>query len=168
MVWRIIPRKSQNDQEENMAKLNWGRILIGGIIAAIICFLSDGFLHEKLLGADWKAVYDKLRIAEPQHNAMGVTYFAVFELGRGLIAILIYALMRAHFGPGPKTAALAGVAAWIAFSVTGPAQFIPLGFFSNVLSLKVAGFQLVTSIVATIAGAALYKDAVSPAVSHAN
>ena len=72
--------------------------------------------------------------------------------------------MRPHFGPGPKTAALAGVVAWIAFSITGPAQFIPLGFFSNALWAKVVAFQLVTSILAAIAGAALYKDAVtSPA-----
>jgi hypothetical protein len=47
---------------------------------------------------------------------------------------------------------------WIAFSLTGPAQFIPLGFFSNALWIKTAGFQLITSIVATLAGAALYKD----------
>jgi len=44
-------------------------------------------------------------------------------------------------------------------SVTGPAQFIPLGFFSHALWIKVAAFQLVTSIIATLAGAVLYKDA---------
>jgi hypothetical protein len=48
---------------------------------------------------------------------------------------------------------------WIAFSLTGPAQFIPLGFYSNALWMKVGAFQLVTSIVAAIAAAALYKDA---------
>jgi len=67
--------------------------------------------------------------------------------------------MRSHFVPGPKTAAQAGLVAWIAFSVTGPAQFIPLGFFSNALWIKVAAFQLVTSILAAIAGAAVYKEA---------
>lgn len=66
--------------------------------------------------------------------------------------------MRSHFGAGPKTAALAGVVAWLAFSVTGPAQFIPLGFYSNALWIKVAAFQLITSIVAAIAGAAIYKE----------
>ena len=149
-----------------MTKINWSRVLVGGIIAAIICFLSDGFLHEKVLGADWKAVYDRLSANEPPHDPGSLAYFAVFELGRGLIAVLIYALMRTYFSPGPKTAALAGVAAWIAFSITGPAQFIPLGFYSNALWAKVAGFQLVTSILATIAGAALYKDALRPALAR--
>jgi len=73
--------------------------------------------------------------------------------------MFLYVMMRPHFRPGPKTAALAGVVAWIAFSVTGPPQFIPLGFFSNALWIKVAAFQLVTSILAVIAGAAVYKDA---------
>lgn len=145
-----------------MVKLNWGRILIGGIVAAIICFFTDGFFHERIVMADWKMVYDNLRIGPPAHQTSSLAYFAIFELGRGLIAVFLYALMRSCCGPGPKTAALAGVVAWLAFSVTGPAQFIPLGFFSHALWLKVAGFHLVTSILATIAGAALYKDPATP------
>ena len=89
--------------------------------------------------------------------------FAVFELGRAFVAMFLYVMMRAHFKPGPRTAALAGVVAWIAFSVTGPAQFIPLGFYSNALWVKVAAFQLVTSILAALAGAAFYQDAGAPA-----
>jgi hypothetical protein len=44
-------------------------------------------------------------------------------------------------------------------------QFIPLGFFSNALWIKVGAIHLITSIIATIAGAALYKDATTPAVA---
>lgn len=147
-----------------MAGINWIRLLVGGLIAAIIAFLTDGFLHERLLSADWKAVYDNLGASVPTEHGSHMVYFVAFELGRGLVSIFIYVMMRPHFGPGPKTAVLAGVVAWIAFSVTGPAQFIPLGFFSNTLWVKVVAFQLITSILAAVAGAALYKDAVgSPA-----
>ena len=142
-----------------MPKINWVRLIIGGVIATFILFLTDGFFHERVVNADWKAVHDNLGIPEGKHSALGVLYFLVFELGRGLMAMFLYVLMRANLRPGPKTAALAGVVAWIAFSVTGPAQFIPLGFFSNALWIKVAAFQLVTSILAAIVGAALYKDA---------
>ena len=141
-----------------MSQLNWSRIIIGGLVAAITLFLTDGFFHESVVTADWKAVYAGLAANEPQHSGGGIAYFAIFELGRGLISILIYALMRPFFKPGPKTAALAGIVAWLAFSVTGPAQFIPLEFYSQALWIKVAAFQLVTSIIATIAGAAIYKD----------
>jgi hypothetical protein len=145
-----------------MAKINWGRMVGGGFIAAIICFMSDGFLHERLLSADWIAVYQQLGGSLPKEEHAGhMVYFVIFELGRGFIALFVYVLMRERRGPGPKTAALAGVVAWIAFSVTGPAQFIPLGFFSNALWVKVMGFQLITSILAAIAGAAVYKDSLS-------
>lgn len=138
--------------------VNWGRFFVGGIIASIICFLTDGLLHEMIVGEDWKAVYAALGATPPTEHAMSMAYFGIFELGRGFISMLLYVLMRAPCGPGPKTAAWAGLTAWIAFSLTGPAQFIPLQFFSNALWVKVGAFQLVTSIVAILAGAALYKE----------
>jgi hypothetical protein len=141
-----------------MYKINWVRVLLGGLVAAVILFLTDGFFHERVVSADWKALYAGLGSVEPQENPVSLVYFAIFELGRGFLSIYLYALMRSCCGPGPKTAALAGLVAWIAFSVTGPAEFIPLGFYSHALWIKVGAFQLVTSIIAAIAGAALYKE----------
>ena len=141
-----------------MAKINWGRLIVGSLIAAIIMFVTDGFIHETIAKADWHAVYEGLRATEPQPHGLSMIYFALFELGRGFTAIMFYVTMRSFFGAGPKTAVLAGIVGWIAFSLTGPVQFIPLGFFSNALWLKVGAIHLITSIVATISGAALYKD----------
>jgi hypothetical protein len=122
--------------------------------------LSDGLLHEKFVGEDWEAVYDNLRAVAPStEHRSALFYFLVFELGRGFLAILVYVLMRPFFNPGPKTAVLAGIVAWLAFSLTGPAQFIPLGFYSHSLWIKTGAFQLVTSIIAAVAAAAIYKDA---------
>ena len=148
-----------------MAQINWGRLFLSSLVAAIIMFATDGFIHETIAKADWTAVYDGLRATMPEPHGTNMAYVAVFELGRGFTAMMFYVLMRAFFGAGPKTAVLAGIVAWIAFSLTGPVQFIPLGFFSNVLWLKVGAVHLVTSIVATIAGAALYKDSARPAVA---
>jgi hypothetical protein len=139
--------------------INWGRFIIGGIIASIIAFFSDGFLHEALVKPDWQALYAALGANEPTGHSSSMIYFAVFELGRGFIAMLLYVLMRPTCKPGPKTAAWAGVVTWIAFSLTGPAQFIPLKLFSNTLWVKVAAFQLVTTIIAAVVAGALYKDA---------
>jgi hypothetical protein len=134
-------------------------LIIGGLIASIILFVTDGFFHERIVVADWLAVYRALGVTEVRHEAMGLVYFAVFELGRGFLGMVLYVLMRPWCKPGPKTAACAAIVAWLAFSVAGPAQFIPLGFFSHALWIKVGVFQLVTSIVAAIAGAAVYKEA---------
>ena len=142
-----------------MTRLNWTRVLLGTLIAAVIMFFSDGFLHERLVGNDWAAVYTNLGVAEPKHEGAGIVYFIIFELGRAFTAIFLYALMRAFFGAGPKTAVLAAIVGWIAFSVTGPAEFIPLGFYSTTLWWKVAAYQLISGIVATVAGAWIYRDA---------
>jgi hypothetical protein len=141
-----------------MAPINWVRLIIGILIAAIIMFFSDGFFHERVVVADWTAVYSALGISPPAHTTANLLYFLIYELGRGILVMSLYVLMRPCCGPGPKTAVLSGIVMWIAFSVTGPAQFIPLGFFSHALWIKVAGYHLVTSIVAAIAGAAVYKD----------
>ena len=140
-------------------KINWARFVIGALVITVICFLTDGFMHERLLGTDWENVYRGLGVAEPVHEPSGIVYFVVFEIGRGVLSMLLYVLMRGCCGAGPKTAVFAAIAAWFAFSLTGPAQFIPLGFFSQGLWFKAGAIQLITSIVATLAGAALYKDA---------
>ncbi len=144
-----------------MSKINWGRLFIGGILASIILFLTDGLLHEMVLKSDWQAVYAALGVTHmPEEHGSHMIYFALFELGRGFVSIFLYVMMRAHFGAGPKTAVLAGLVAWFAFSLTGPAQFIPLGFLSTTVWGKMVAAQLATSVVAALAGAALYKDRV--------
>ena len=148
-----------------MGNINWGRLFLGTLIAAIIMFATDGFIHETIAKADWQAVYDGLRATQPEPHGTSMVYFALFEIGRAFTAMMFYVTMRALFGAGPKTAVLAGIIGWVAFSLTGPLQFIPLGFFSNALWLKVGVIHLITSIVATIAGAALYKDTARTAVA---
>jgi len=141
-----------------MSRVNWGRLAIGGLIASVIAFVTDGVMHNFLIPHHWQALIEQLGIAPRPHAPSAMVYFAIFELGRGFVSLFLYAMMRARFGAGPGTAAAAGVAGWIAFSVTGPAQFIPLGFFSDTLWVMAGGYQLVTSIVATLAGAAVYTE----------
>jgi hypothetical protein len=141
-----------------MPRINWIRLIIGGVVASVILFLTDGFFHERVVVADWTAVFLALGARPPTETPSNLLYFAIYEAGRGFLAMTLYVLMRPCCKPGPKTAALAGIVVWLAFSVTGPAQFIPLGFFSHALWLKVGAFHLLTSIIATIAGAAIYKE----------
>ncbi|HXD34793.1 MAG TPA: hypothetical protein VN643_26980 [Pyrinomonadaceae bacterium] len=146
-----------------MPKINSTRFFIGGLVASILAFLSDGFLHEQLVKADWAAVYSRISATPGEHSPVALFYFAVFDLGRGFVSMFLYVMMRRSFGPGPKTAVLAGLVSWLAICVTTPAQFIPLGFYSNALWWKAGAFQLVTSIIVTVVGAALYKDELSTA-----
>jgi hypothetical protein len=141
-----------------MTNINWSRLILGGLIASVIAFVSDGFLHQRLIHEEWEAFAAGLRIAMQDHSPLAFLYFAIYELGRGYLALFAYATMRPRFGAGPKTAVWAGVVSWLAFSVAAPAQFIPLGLFSDTLWAMAGAYQLVTSIIAAVAGAAVYKE----------
>lgn len=142
-----------------MTKINFGRLIIGGLIATVILFVTDGLFHEKLFHTYWEYVYQGLGTTAPtEGHTTDLLYFLAFELGRGYLAILLYVLMRPFYGPGPMTAIAAGFVAWLAFSVAGPAQFIPLKFYSRRLWMMVAAAQLVTSVVANIIAAWIYRD----------
>jgi hypothetical protein len=51
----------------------------------------------------------------------------------------------------------------VAFTLAGPAQFIPLGFYSEALWIYVGIYQLVFTIIAAIVGAAPYTPAAAAA-----
>jgi hypothetical protein len=141
-----------------MSNVNWARFTLGALIVAAICFVSDGFLHQRLVNEQWHELITALGITMKEHAGWTMIYFIVFELGRGFLTMYLYVLLRPRLSPGVTTAAWAGLVAWVAYSLTGPAQFIPLGFYSESLWVSVAAYQLVASIIAAIAGAAPYGE----------
>ena len=141
-----------------MSNVHWGRFILGALIVAAICFISDGYLHQSLVDGQWDAVVAALGVTMPEHAGFTMIWFVVFEAGRGFLTMYVYVLLRPRLGPGVKTATWAGVVAWVAYSLTGPAQFIPLGFYSESLWISVGLYQLVFSIIAAIVGAAPYQE----------
>lgn len=141
-----------------MSDVNWGKFILGALIVAAICFVSDGFLHQRVVTDQWQAVMDALGATTPHHAGFSMIWFIVFEAGRGFLAMYVYVLLRPRLGPGVKTATWAGLVTWVAFSLTGPAQFIPLGFYSESLWITVSLYQLVFTIIAAIMGAAPYSE----------
>ena len=141
-----------------MININWGKFVLGALIVAAVCFVSDAFLHQQVVNDQWEAVVAAIGATVPQHAGWSMVWFVVFEAGRGFLTMYVYVLLRPRLGPGAKTATWAGVVAWVAYSLTGPAQFIPLGFYSESLWFTVVIYQLVFSIVAAIAGAAPYGE----------
>ncbi len=141
-----------------MRNVNWGKFVLGALIVTAICFISDGFLHQKVVHTQWLDLFAKLGTNPPEHGGLGMVWFLIFEAGRGFLTMYVYVLLRPRLGAGVKTATWAGVVSWVAFSLTGPSQFVPLGLYSDSLWFTVAVYQLVFSIVAAIAGAAPYSE----------
>src|SRR6185369_17241616 len=107
-----------------MGNINYGRVIIGAIIAALFYFLTDGAIHTILGPYHVNAIIGAGKSAQAGDSSAYV-YFALYDLGKGLVATLIYAGVRPRFGPGVKTAVWVGVVAWLACIVTPTIAAMP-------------------------------------------
>src|SRR5688572_14703293 len=142
-----------------MRGINFGRVLLGGIVAGIVMFMADAFIHGKLLEPHWTAAMKAAgRSLEHEEHGSDMLYFAAFELLRGLAMAWVYSVFRTHYGAGPKTAICAGVAVWAIMFPIFFLQEIPLGFYSTTLLGLWSVYELVPSVVGGLIVGALYKD----------
>ena len=142
-----------------MHKINVGRLLLGGIVAGIVMFLADGFIHGKLLQEHWMAAMKAAgRSVEAEEHGSDMLYFAAFELLRGLAMAWVYSVFRTHYGPGPKTAVCAALGVWAIMFPVFFLQEIPLGFYSTTLLALWSLYELVPSVLGGLIAGALYKD----------
>jgi hypothetical protein len=142
-----------------MRKINYGRVLLGGIVAGVLMFMADGFIHGNLLEPHWMAAMKAAgRSVEHEEHGSDMLYFAAFELLRGLAVAWLYSVMRTHYGPGPKTAICAGLAVWAIMFPIFFLQEIPLGFYSTTLLGLWTLYELIPSVVGGLIVGALYKD----------
>ena len=143
-----------------MKKINVGRVLLGGILAGVLMFMADGFIHSKLLHEHWMAAMKAAgRSVEAEEHGSDMIYFAAFELLRGLAVAWVYAVFRTRYGPGPKTAICAALFLWAVMFPIFFLQEVPLGFYSTMLLTLWSLYELVPSAIAGLVAGALYKDA---------
>src|SRR3990170_24034 len=86
-------------------------------------------------------------------------YFLAFGFIYGIFAVWFYAAVRPRFGAGPRTAACAGFAVWLIGYLFPSVGWVVLGLFPAGLMLKACAVGLVETILGTVAGAWLYKEA---------
>lgn len=139
-----------------MGKINFGGVLLGGLVAGAILSVGEWVLNEKVLGAQMKEFFTKHNFQEP---AGFVPIAIALTVVLGIVMVLGYAAIRPRFGAGPKTAIIAALFAWFGIYVySGVINGLLFGIPMNTM-LLVLVWGLVEYIVATVAGAALYKEA---------
>ena len=141
-----------------MGKINWGRLLIGGLVAGVVV--------NVLWYATWtllarSMVSDALQaIGHPLQESAGMG-FVMLVLGFliGIVATWLYAAIRPRFGPGPGTATMAGVAAGLLLAVLPDIGWgSTLRMIPATVWVTDAIATLVIVVIATIVGAWLYKE----------
>ena len=141
--------------------MNVQRIVLGGLLAGVICYVGDAVVHGVLLTQRWQEIAATLKL--PQGGSSGMVWFALYDLIKGGAAVLLYALIRPRLGPGPRTAAIAGLLVW-ALTIPVPlAGLIPIHFFGRKFALLWSIYGAFPVVIGAVAGCALYREEAAPA-----
>jgi hypothetical protein len=142
-----------------MGRINTGRVILGGLLAGLVMNVGEAALHGGVLGEDAAALLKTYGIpmtANPTYLAalIGMTFVL------GIAAVWLYAAIRPRFGPGPKTAIVAGLAVWVLAHLWS-GVYLGAGFGGLIpsrLSWLPVAWGLVEAPLATLAGAWLYRE----------
>src|SRR5712692_4536161 len=139
-----------------MGKINFGRVLLGGLVAGAILNIGEFVLNTIVLQQQHQEFLKRCGFPEPGTKFLVIVVTITFVLG--IVIVLGYAAIRPRFGAGPKTAIIAGLFAWFGVVVFGNIMAVGLGMEpANMLAL-VLGWELVEYLLAALVGAALYKE----------
>jgi hypothetical protein len=140
-----------------MGKINFGRVLLGGLVAGLILNLGEWVLNGVVLHQQMQEFFKRCGFPEPGTNFLVIAVAITFVLG--IVIVLGYAAIRPRFGPGPKTAIIAGLFAWFGVVVYQNVIAGGLGMEPASLLAMVIGWELVEYLLAALVGAALYSEA---------
>jgi hypothetical protein len=141
--------------------MNGSRIMAGGLAAGIVMnimdFISNGVLFGERMKAESNAFKPGLGDMMATMTSKQMAGYVIMDLVVGGILVWTYAAMRPRFGPGPKTAVMTALAFWIFGSIVA-AGYMSMGIMSSGLWLQFGLFYLVSLLVATLVGGAIYKE----------
>jgi hypothetical protein len=140
-----------------MGKINATRVLLGGLLAGVVINISEWFWNAVVFMKD---IQDAMAALNKPVN-MGGGFVAVmvgWGFLVGILAVWVYAAVRPRFGAGPKTALRTGLMLWLLVYVQATISFSPMGLFPARLMLLGLPISLVEIVLATLAGAWVYKE----------
>jgi len=141
-----------------MGKINYGRVILGGIVGGIIAGFIDWFLNGVLMGQLWEDAIKSLNRPNAFSGAFLFCLFLTYSIG-GILLVWVYAAIRPRFGAGVRTAVYAGLVAWAFAGLLPNMMNAVTGLLSPRLMLYSTLGMIVELVVGAIAGAALYKEA---------
>lgn len=140
-----------------MNKINFGRVVIGGLLAGLVMNIGEFVFNDFVLGPQMKAWFAAHNFPEPGGSFIAIAVSLTFILG--MVIVLIYALIRPRLGPGVKTAIVTGLIAYfIVYVYSGVINGVMFGLTGSLICTSLV-WGLVEYVLAAIAGAWLYKEA---------
>ncbi len=142
-----------------MGDMNYGRWIVGGVIAAIVLFVVDVVVNGLFLAGQWDAAMTAFGL--PTMMDQGPRTMAVFALCNlivGLGAVWIYVGIRTRVGAGATAAIYAGIVAWAIGYLAPMLSLMAVGVLPATLGWTGIVVGVIQVPVATVAGAYFYKE----------
>jgi hypothetical protein len=144
--------------EGHMA-INTGKVITGGLLAGLVFTVFDLIFNSTLLASDNMALVNRLSLDPALTTDFSYAIpWIVIDFILGFVVVWNYAATRPRFGPGPKTAVLAGLVPYVAVSVV-LLGFTTMGIFTMSMWVKNTVLVAITVIAGSVAGAWAYKEA---------
>jgi hypothetical protein len=138
-----------------MGKINWNRVILGGLVAGVIINVFEWLLNGVIIAKDMEAAMSTLG---RQVGGGALAMFTVWGFLVGIFAVWLYAAIRPRYGAGAKTALCAGAAVWGLGYLLASVTPIALNLFPARLMVIGLAVGLVEVLVGTLAGAWLYRE----------
>ena len=139
-----------------MGRIDLGRVIVGGVVAGIIIDIFEFVLNGWFLAGQWTSVMASLNRAPIGTNA--IIAFNIVGLFTGIAAVWTYAAIRPRFGIGPGTAFIAALLTWITAYLLADAAPAIMGIFPLKIVGAMIAVGLIEIVIATMAGAYLYRE----------
>ena len=139
-----------------MNGINVGRWILGGFAAGAVTWVIEG-----LAGSFYLADMNAALAAHNLTMTMDTGTFAgslFVSLVAGLVLVYIYALARARFGPGPRTAVVAAITLWTGGYLVSLMGYNMMGLFPSRLLITWALVGLVEMVLAGLVGGWIYRE----------
>jgi hypothetical protein len=144
-----------------MGKINWSRVLLGGVLAGIVINVIEG-VSGILYMEEMQKILQAHNISMGEDPGSMVIYL-LLGFVFGILGVWIYAAIRPRFGMGPKTALKAAIVVWI-FYLGSIAGWASLGLYPTYILIMWAVVGLIETILAIMLGAWLYKEQEAAAI----
>ena len=139
-----------------MSGINVQRVILGGLVAGLVANVFDFVITSYLMDAEFARMMERANM-DPQAGQSWIWVFAITDFIWGILLVFTYASIRPRFGPGAKTATIAGIMLWAVVAIVA-VLFLALGLHTLRSYLESAALYLVSAVVASLAGAALYNE----------
>lgn len=141
--------------------INNSKVLLGGLAAGVVMnvvdYLANGVIFAERMTAEANAFKPGLGDMMAQMDGKALTGLIIMDFIVGGLLVWTYAAMRPRFGPGVKTAVYTALVFWI-FGAIMTSGYMQMGMMSTGLWMSFAVVYLVALVLASIAGAWVYKE----------